>query len=174
VSDSDEVQKLLDQVGQGNVTRDVISRLMQLATNPAHMERILKVMKEMGLDQIEPLADIGDYYVKKPGGFALRWPLSSKASSDVFGVLDRKSQFFVLFTEWSVREVEATQLLNQGDASGAEAVYRECLARAEQIEVAELIARSYEGLMRVAQRLGQSRTAVEWSRKAEAVRTNAL
>jgi hypothetical protein len=53
---------------------------------------------------------------------------------------------------------------------GATTIFDECLARADQLEVPELRARSYEGLVRVAERAGQTATARELSRAAMAAR----
>ena len=87
-----------------------------------------------------------------------------------FDELDRKTQFFVLFQEWTRRELEGMMLLNSGDADGAETVFDECLERAKQIDVRELEARSYEGFMRVAQRRGDRSAESTWMRKAVAAR----
>jgi hypothetical protein len=178
MSGSEEVTSLLNQLAQGNASQEIIGRLMTLAAgDPALMNRILEGLKAMGADVIggDPLREIGYYYREKPGLFELRWPLTGHGgvTPELFASLDRKTQFFVLFQEWSARELAAMQCLNGGDTAGAEAIFNECLERAGQIEVAELVARSYEGLMRVAQRLGDSAAAVDWSRRAKQARAAA-
>jgi hypothetical protein len=60
--------------------------------------------------------------------------------------------------------------LNGGAVSEAEAIFNECVERAQQIGVNELLARSYEDLMRVAEMRGDAAQAGEWSGKAEAAR----
>jgi hypothetical protein len=135
------------------------------------MDTVMEGVKVRGLDQVgsEPLAPIGEYYVEKPGLYKLRWPLPAQLPLP-FASLDRKTQFFVLFGEWTRREMEGMEHLTRADLVGATTIFDECLARAEQLEVAELRARSYEGLMRVAQRAGQTAAARELSQSATAAR----
>jgi hypothetical protein len=115
--------------------------------------------------------DISDHYTPGPGTYELRWPLGPNLPLPIpFDELDRKTQFFVLFQEWSRRELEGMMLLNTGDLNGAEAVFEECLGRAKQIDVGELEARSYEGFMRVAQRRGDRGAELAWVRKAATAR----
>jgi hypothetical protein len=176
MSEMGEVERLLGNLAEGKASDELLSRLMVLAANPKLMPRILQGLKDLGLDQVGGGAtrDIGDYYREKPGRYELRWPLEAgQVTAEMFGVLDRKTQFFVLFTEWTRREFAAMQALNAGDASGAERIFNQCIERAEQIEVPELIARSYEGLMRVAERLHDARAAVDWSRRAAEARASA-
>src|SRR5262249_46207987 len=147
--------------------------LKAFALDPRWMDIVMEGVKLRGLDQVgsEPLAPIGHYYVEKPGLFDLRWRLPDYLPLPVpFSSLDRKTQFFVLFGEWSRREMEGMEHLNRGDLVGATAIFDECLARSDQLEVPELRARSYEGLMRVAQRAGESASARELSRSATAAR----
>lgn len=92
-----------------------------------------------------------DYY--RPGNtlFELRWPLAVSLPVEVeFDDLDHETQYSVLWIEWIRRELEGSYVLRQGDAAGAHAIFEECLARAQQLGVAELIARSHEGLAHVA------------------------
>jgi len=165
------INALLDRAATGQITPDEMAALKEYALDTRWMDTVMQGVKLRGLDQVgsEPLAPIGDYYVEKPGLYDLRWPLPAQLPMP-FDSLDRKTQFFVLFGEWTRREMEAMEHLNRGDLVGATTIFDECLARAEQIEVAELRARSYEGLMRVAQRAGQSATARELSQSATAAR----
>jgi hypothetical protein len=56
--------------------------------------------------------------------------------------------------------------LNSGQVDMAEQIFDECLERADQIDVAELRARSYEGLMRVAQTRGDPQAERKWIQAA--------
>jgi hypothetical protein len=79
-----------------------------------------------------------------------------------FDQLDEATQFHVLFGEWSRREMEGYLTLNSGDLATAESTFNECLKRAEQLAIPELKARSYEGLMRIAQRTGDRASEKNW------------
>lgn len=116
---------------------------------------------------------IEDFYRDAPGKFDLRWPLKSSLSllPAPFDELDRKTQFYALFTEWQSREMEGWDVLNKGQLDQAEKIFQECVKRAEQIEVRELIARSYEGLMSVAHKRGDGKSELEWSKKAMKARS---
>jgi hypothetical protein len=76
----------------------------------------------------------------------------------------------VLFQEWSRRELEGLVALTNGDTGVAEGVFLECVDRANQIAVRELAARSYEDLIRVAERRGDLEAQESWSGKAMAAR----
>lgn len=168
------INALLDRAAAGQLTPDEMTALQKFALDPRWMRTVMEGVNLRGLDQIgsEPLAPIGDYYIEKPGPFELRWPLPGHLALPIsFTTLARKTQFFLLFGEWSRRETEGVELLNRGDLVGATTIFDECLARADQLDVAELRARSYEGLMRVAQRAGQTATARALSRAAVAART---
>ena len=76
----------------------------------------------------------------------------------------------MLFGEWSRRELEGSQALAAGELALAETIFQECLQRADQLQVAELRARSYEGLMRLAQRQGDRAAERRWLDAALAAR----
>jgi glycogen debranching enzyme len=123
----------------------------------------------MGADQVGsgPLLDIGEYYRHGLEKYELRWDLPPWMPLPMaFDDLDRKTQFFVLFQEWSRREMEGMAALTGGDVDGAEQIFDECVERAQQIEVNELLARSYEDLRRVAQRRGDLTAERQWNKKA--------
>jgi hypothetical protein len=165
------INALLDRAAAGQITPDEMATLKEYALDARWMDTVMQGVKLRGLDQVgsEPLAPIGDYYVEKPGLYELRWPLPAHLPLP-FASLDRKTQFFVLFGEWTRREMEGMEHLNRGDLVEATTIFDECLARAEQIDVAELRARSYEGLMRVAERAGQTAAAQELSQSATSAR----
>jgi hypothetical protein len=167
------INNLLDRAASGQISDEEMATLKQYALDPGCMDFVLAGMKARGLDQVgsEPLRPIADYYVEGPGTYELQWPLSPELPLPVpFEVLDRKTRFFVLFGEWTRREMEGMEILNRGQCDGAQMVFEECLGRAEQLGVAELAARSYEGLMRVAERRGRGNEARRFSQKAVAAR----
>jgi hypothetical protein len=112
---------------------------------------MMAMLKSMGAsdggDKIE------DYYQPADTLFELRWPLGVTLPI-AFDRLDHRTQFSVLFQEWTRRAMEGDYALQQGDAASAKLIFEECLARAKQLAVNELIARSYERLAKVAQRTG--------------------
>lgn len=169
----DELQSLLQNlIESGNLTKDDVATLMQAANNPEALELMLTKLKEGGADQVgsgAPL-DMNRYYREGSDMFELRWPLQASLPF-AFDQLDRKTQFFVLFQEWTRRELEGMTALNSGKTDHAKDVFEECLERAQQLEVNELVARSYEGFMRIAQTLGDPRAERKWSALAVKARS---
>jgi hypothetical protein len=162
------LEKLLDS---GAITRDQVAMIMQAAEDPAVLDQILAQLKEGGADEggPSPPLNIEDYYRDGSEQFDLLWPL--RVSLPVpFEQLDRKTRFFVLFQEWTRRELEGVSILNAGQADEAATVFEECLARARQLKVNELVARSHEDLMRVAEKNGDSKAARSYSKAATAAR----
>lgn len=141
--------------------------------DPSKLDAALAQLKALGADQMGsgPPLNILDYYQPGPGLYELQWPLDMPMELPVpFDQLDRQTQFFVLFQEWTRRELEGMMLLNSGDLDGAQRVFEECSERATQIDVAELQARSYEGFVRVAQRRGDREAERKWLDQATAAR----
>jgi hypothetical protein len=172
-----ELERLMREVIEtGNLDPAVLEEKLRTA-DPATVARLTKMLEDAGADEVgygAPL-NIADFYREAPGKFALRWPLGELLpgmlpAGSSFDDLDRKTQFFCLFTDWSRRELEGMSKLNGGAVSEAETIFNECVERAEQIGVNELLARSYEDLMRVAEMRGDAAQAGEWSGKAEAAR----
>jgi hypothetical protein len=133
-------------------------------------DEVVALLQSMGAnDSGNKVLNIGDHY--RPGKhlYELRWPVAFVLPMP-FDELDRPTQFSVLFGEWTRREMEAAYTRNQGDNAGARAIYEECLARAEQIEVPELIARSHEGLASVAQKTNERSVERRHLQLAEAAR----
>jgi len=163
------LEKLLDT---GAITRDQVAMIMQAAEDPAVLDQILAQLKAGGADQAgpSPPLNIEDYYQEGDQQFELLWPLRVSLPCS-FEQLDRKTRFFVLFQEWSRRELEGVSMLNAGQTGEAAAVFEECLARARQLNVNELVARSYEDLMRVADRNGDAKAARIYSKAAMEARS---
>jgi hypothetical protein len=98
----------------------------------------------------DEVLNIKDHY--RPGDgrlFELRWPVEFPLPLP-FARLDRPTQFSVLWGEYSRRMLEGSQAVLDGDPGQAHAIYAECLERAQQLDVPELIARSHEGIARAA------------------------
>lgn len=171
----EEIKRLLEQLRKsGVVDPDLLDRLARL-NDPGAMDEALSILKKLGGPELEAPLNAEDYYQEGDGSrFELLWPLGPDNPihrRDIsFSELDRKTQFYVLFGDWSYWEAKGMLELSGGDLDGAERIFEECLARAEQIAVAELQARSYEGMMRVAQKRGDQDAALKFSRKAQSVR----
>jgi hypothetical protein len=159
-----------DAIETGNV--DPAALMEQLgAADPATVARAQQMLEDAGAGEIgygQPL-NIADFYREGPEKFTPRWPVWNPLDV-AFDDLDRKTQFFVLFSDWTRRDLEGLSQLNSGALEDAEATFEECVERARQIGVNELVARSYEDLMRVAEKRGDAAQASEWSGKAEAAR----
>jgi hypothetical protein len=168
-----DMQKMLDELlNSPGIPPDVRAAVAAAMADPAKLDDALEKLKAIGANESgNPPLDIAAFYQPGPGNYALRWPLELNAPLPMpFEDLDRKTQFFVLFGEWTRRELEGSMLLNGGDLAGAETVFAECLERAKEIAVSELQARSCEGFMRVAQRRGDADAERAWRRKAAAAR----
>lgn len=170
----DAIHAIEALMASGNLPADTAGFLRQIAQlPPEEMQAVLSRLQELGADQgASPPLDIRAHYHPSDGRFRLLWPLGDLPPLPVeFDEMDRETQFHVLWGEWSRREVEAGMLLHQGDTGGARAAFVECLGRACQLEVRELMARSHEGLMRVAQKegdLAEERRCLEAAQAARA------
>lgn len=171
----DQIQTMLEQlVATGKADKSMLDLVQKAAANPDAMTALLEKIKAIGGDIEEPL-DIEDFYFEGDGSqYTQRWaigPYSPFARSGIpFDSLDRKTQFFVLFGEWQRRETEGMMSLTKGDLLEAERTFKECLERADQIDVNELRARSYEGLMRVAEKRDDSDETLRCLDKIEEIR----
>jgi hypothetical protein len=134
---------------------DQLQQDLMALVQAGESDEVMAVLDDLGAnDGGNPVLNIGDHY--RPGSqlYELLWPVAF-ALPMPFDALDRPTQFSVLFGEWTRREAEASYIRNQGDNDSAQAIYEECLARAQQIDVPELIARSHEGLASVTARRNQ-------------------
>jgi len=174
-SGAEQVQAALQELLEsGAISTYQVSAIMQAVTNdPALLDQFIGQLKSAGADQAgpSPPLNVEDYYRDGDGTFELRWPLQTALPMS-FDMLDRKTRFFVLFQEWTRRELQGLTMLNAGQTEEAAAVFEECLARARQLSVNELIARSYENLMRVADKTGDPKAARKYSEAAVEARAN--
>ncbi|MBI4313028.1 MAG: hypothetical protein HY681_14805 [Chloroflexi bacterium] len=170
----EELERMLQTLSEtGRLTPDMAGRLRAAANDPGKLDAMLGKLKELGAEDVGsgPPLQIEDHYQERPGKFQLQWPLDTLLPLPLpFDRLDRKTQFYVLFQEWSRREMEGMMALNGGNLEEAERTFKECLERARQIEVRELMARSYEGLMRLAQKRGDRASEKQWSQEAMGAR----
>jgi hypothetical protein len=168
ISPEDIENVLADLVRQGMLDEATVEELRPLVRDPARQDELIAKLGELGgMSGPTPPLNIADFYREGAGKFELRWPLDPSIPLPfAFDDLDRKTQFFVLFGEWTRREFEGMTALNAGDVDGARQIFQECLDRAQSIDVDELVARSYEGLMRVAEKQGELAAAQAWSQKA--------
>ena len=142
------------RTGQYPGGADRLQKDMQAIAGTPAGEEMMAMLKSMGAsDGGDKTLNMDDIYQPGEAIFELRWPLGVTLPI-AFDQLDRKTQFSVLFAEWTRRAMEGDYALQQGDAASAKLIFEECLARAKQLAVNELIARSYERLARVAQRTG--------------------
>jgi hypothetical protein len=131
----------------------LVQELMALPPDYPGLDRIIAKLGAIVGDQpASPPMNIEDYYRPGEEGYTLRWPLAPPTLAALpmpFEALDRKTQFYVLFQEWTRCELEANTTRNAGDLGGAQTLFEQCLARAQQLDVAELRGRSHEGLASV-------------------------
>lgn len=103
-----------------------------------------------GMEGGDEVMNIRDHYHPGDGRlFQLHWPIEFPLPLP-FEELDRPTQFSVLWGEYSRRMLEGSHAVLEGDAGQARTIYAECLERAQQLDVPELIARSHEGIARAA------------------------
>jgi hypothetical protein len=155
-----EVARLVQEFAQSGAMPPELTRLVEEARSDSQLADVLMAeLKKLGADEVGsgPPLDIASFYRDGPP-FDLRWELPDDLRSrGEFDQFDRKTQFYILFAEWTRRELEGMSALNAGDNNGAKAIFEECLARARQLDVGELEARSYENLLRVAEKTGGDR-----------------
>jgi hypothetical protein len=176
-TDMTEIERLLLEFAEtGELSPDLYDKLLQI-NDPDQLDRVNELFMEQGAHDISsaPPLNIVDYYKDGPGLFTLRWPLNSGVNLPLpFEQLDRETQFYVLFTEWTRRETEGMMALNQGQLDQAEAIFQECADRARQLGVDELLARSFEGLIRVAQKRYDPQAEKYWIQQALQARASSL
>jgi hypothetical protein len=166
-------EELIEQlVNSGQMSPELLGQVQAAMNDPAKLDEVLAALTAMGADQVGsgPALNIEDFYRDGPVTYEARWPIAASLPIQ-FSQLDRKTKFFVLFQEWTRREMEGMMALNGGNLEEARATFSECLERARQIDVEELMARSYEGMGKVADRLGDRAAGRECSQKAAQART---
>jgi hypothetical protein len=165
----DQVREMIET---GNIDSKLLERILTSA-DATLIDRVNKMLADAGAADVGsgPPLDIAAFYVERPEKFDVRWPLRPSPHLPIpFDELDRRTQFFVLWNEWTRRELEGMMALNGGQVDDAEKTFRECIERAQQLDVNELVARGYEGLMRVAQKRGDRAAERQWSEKAATAR----
>jgi len=168
---SPTLEELLEQfASSGNMPPELLGRIQEAMNDPSKIDEVLEALKGMGADQLmAPPLNMADFYREGTKPYRLLWPIATPLPMS-FEQLDRKTQFFVLFQEWSRREMEGAMALNAGQIEEAKLIFGECLQRARQIEVGELIARTYEDMKRIAERTGDRDAARQFSQSAAQAR----
>jgi hypothetical protein len=147
----DDLEHRLDRMLESQeLDPGLIEELMTLPPDYPGLDSILaKLSAVVGDQAASPTLNIDDFYRPGTEPYTLRWPLAPPTLAVLpmgFEALDHKTQFYVLFQEWTRRELEANTARNAGDLATAQAIFEELLARAQQLDVAELKARSHDGL----------------------------
>jgi hypothetical protein len=160
------VQEIVDEMikSPGTFDKNKLGRLTE-----TQADKVIKKLTELGAGQGHKTLDIASYYREGTEKYKLQW--QSKWNNMGFDHLDRKTQFFVLFSEWSERELDGMQILDSGKLDEAMKVFEECLARAEQLNVGDLKAKSYEDMMRIAKIKGDRQAELKWLNKAAQARS---
>lgn len=172
----EQLKQMLEQLIQsGRMPPGLIEQITEAQNDPAKLAQLVKQLSAHLGPMAQDTLNIGDYYHEGNGSlFELRWPLQPGNPLVVGGIpfteLDRKTQFFTLFAEWSRREADGLLAMSGGDLDRAQEIFLECGERADQIDVAELRARSYENLARVAERRSDQKSAIKWLDKATQAR----
>lgn len=162
---------LMDLVKGGKASPELINQIRQAMYDPSRMDELTEILTGLGGAEIEEPLEIADYYHEGDGRRLVRKYELGVPLPVPFEMLDRKTQFFTLFAEWQRREAEGMMTLTNGNLREAETIFEECLARAEQIEVGELRARSYEGLRRIAERKNDLESIELWCQRAQEARS---
>ena len=156
------VERMLADPTQ-EVDPGLIQELMALPPNYPGLDRIIaKLTAAVGDQPASPPLNIEDFYRPGVEPYTLRWPLAPSTLAFLpmpFEALDHKTQFYVLFQEWTRVENEGVMARTAGDLGRARTLFKECLARAKQLHVRELKARSHENLASVYEMAGDQQAA---------------
>jgi len=175
---SDLERRLDAMLASDELDPGLINELMSLPPDYPGLDGILaKLNDAVGNEPVSPMMNIEDFYRPGMRPYSLHWPLAPSTQAFLsmpFEALDRKTQFYVLFQEWTRRDLEAHTASNGGDLRGARAIFEECLARADDLDVAELRARSHEGLADVYTKLDDRDGARRELQAAMATRAGAV
>jgi tetratricopeptide (TPR) repeat protein len=165
------IEAMLDELMATGQMPDGLMPALQAIDDPAVMERLMAKLKEAGADQLgdRPLDNIADYYREGEGLYEPLWPITARLPLP-FEELDRPTRFHVLFAECKRRLAEGSAARNAGRLDEADQIFRECLERADQIDVPILKADAFEGLLTVAEKRGDRPTARRYLKLAEAQR----
>src|SRR5215813_3362616 len=114
MSQNQELRQLIEQLASsGTLSPELLQKIQAAMADESKLDELLNILKGMGADQMGPPLNIGDYYRESNKSYTLRWPLGVNLPMP-FAQLDRKTQFFVLFQEWTRREMEGMMALNGG------------------------------------------------------------
>lgn len=168
-ADLHAIESMLDELARSGRMPDGLLDALMRVNDPAVLERLLAKLQALGGEAAgeRPLDNILDYYRDGDEPYELLWPLPPNLLPMPFGALDRRTQFHVLFAECKRRLTEGGALRNCGKLDEADAAFNECLARADQLDVAILRSDAYQGLMTVAEKRGSRAAARRYLQLAE-------
>jgi hypothetical protein len=174
-----DLERRLDvMLASDELDPELMNELMSLPRDYPGIDGILSKLNDaMGDEVPSPPMNIADFYRPGPQPYSLQWPLSPPTQAVLsmpFEVMDHKTQFYVLFQDWTRRVFDATSAREGGDLQGARAIFEECLGRADQLDVAELQARSHEGLAEVYTKLDDRQAVRQELEAATAARAGAV
>src|ERR1700730_13676946 len=107
---SQNLQQLIEQLASsGAISPELLQQIQAAMATPAQLDEVLAARKTLGADQMGsgPPLNIEDFYRDGGKSFTLHWSIGVNLPMP-FPQLDRKTQFFVLFQEWTRREMEGT------------------------------------------------------------------
>lgn len=163
-----QINAMIDElIETGQAPAELMAALTRV-DDPAVLQRLMQRFKDLGADQLgdRPPDNIADYYRDGDGLYELLWPLAVDLPLP-FDELDRPTQFHVLFAECRRRLTEGSAARNAGDLDAADAAFRECLERADQIDVPILKSDAYQGLMTLAEKRGDRAQAQRYLQMSE-------
>ena len=135
------------------------ARTMIAAELEKENDALRAVLQDEGVDTISTAS------IYRPGTekFTQKWPFDPRMPMFIpFDQMDRETQFYTLSAAWSGRRAEGWAALHTGKLDEAEAIFQECLGRAEQMDVQILRSQSFRCLAEVAKQRGDRVAERKW------------
>ena len=165
---NNKLNLLMEQLASGGKSpKEALYLICQAFDDPNEFNMALKALNEGMQSSLEN----SDYYRDGPEKYSLKWPVIGWFKVE-FDQVDRRFQYSLLWSEWFRRKLEGDLADSTGKLDVATVIFEECLGRAQQLEAAELVASSYEGLMSIASKRGDLKSEKKWLNKALKVRSN--
>ena len=122
----------------------------------AENEKLRQSLNAVGLGSSEPTT--AEMYRPGTEKFVRRWPFDPMMPMELpFDQMDHETQFYTLSAAWSGRRADGHRALHAGDLDQAEKIFRECLDRADQMDVDVLRGLSHVCLSYVARQRGDQK-----------------
>ena len=168
-----EIEWMIDVLARtGQMPHGLLDALTRV-NDPDALERLAEKLQAVGGQAAadHALEDVMKHYRPGEDPYDLFWPLPPNLLPSPFEALDRETQFHVLFAECRRRLAEGAELRCAGKLDQADAAFNECLARADQIDVALLKSEAYHGLATVSELRGSRAAAKRYMQLAQRERT---